>query len=43
MPRGSGKTSGSHSKSTQWKAFIQKNCDYFVQHPDAPVAPRKNP
>jgi len=27
----------------QWSAFIQKNYDYFVQHPDAPVAPRKNP
>ena len=27
----------------QWKAFIQKNYDYFVQHPDAPVAQRKNP
>lgn len=26
----------------QWKGFIQKNYDYFVQHPDAPVAPRKN-
>lgn len=26
----------------QWKAFIQKNYDYFVQHPDAPVAQRKN-
>ena len=26
----------------QWKAFIPKNYDYFVQHPDAPVAQRKN-
>ncbi len=25
----------------EWKSFIQKNYDYFVEHPDAPIARRK--